>query len=197
MAGPKHDDLEAVRIVVEAIQDFSAEEQRRIIRWAQEKLGLSAAAMRGVPMEDDGTRVLEPVSRTRDIRTFLDDKRPSSDVHFAAAVAYFYAFEAPVSERKQEVTANDLQEAARMAGRERLAKPIVTLHNAMKAGYLNKGPERGSFRINTVGENLVAMAMPTSEASTTARTRRPPSTRKVAKPKKGSPAKRKPRRSRP
>jgi hypothetical protein len=36
------DDLEAVRIVAEALQGFDAGDQERIIRWAREKLGLVA-----------------------------------------------------------------------------------------------------------------------------------------------------------
>src|SRR5271157_4193952 len=39
MANPT-DDLEAVRIVVEALQGFDAGDQERIIRWAREKLDL-------------------------------------------------------------------------------------------------------------------------------------------------------------
>ena len=35
------DDLEAVRVVAEALQEFDAKDQERIIRWAREKLGLS------------------------------------------------------------------------------------------------------------------------------------------------------------
>ncbi len=35
------DDLEAVRTVVDTIKDFPLEEQKRIFRWAAEKLGLS------------------------------------------------------------------------------------------------------------------------------------------------------------
>ncbi len=34
------DDLEAVRIVAEALQGFDAQDQERIIRWAREKIGL-------------------------------------------------------------------------------------------------------------------------------------------------------------
>jgi hypothetical protein len=37
-----NDDLEAVRIVAEALQGFDAGDQERIIRWAREKLGLTA-----------------------------------------------------------------------------------------------------------------------------------------------------------
>src|SRR5271165_5202231 len=36
------DDLEAVRIVAEALQGFDARDQERIIRWAREQLGLVA-----------------------------------------------------------------------------------------------------------------------------------------------------------
>jgi|SRR5271167_805083 len=36
------DDLEAVRVVAEALQGFDARDQERIIRWAREKLGLVA-----------------------------------------------------------------------------------------------------------------------------------------------------------
>jgi hypothetical protein len=36
---------------------------------------------------------------------------------------------------------------------------------AAKRGYLDKGSERGAFKINTVGENLVAMSLPTSNGA--------------------------------
>jgi len=37
------DDLEAVRVVAEALQGFDARDQERIIRWAREKLGLASS----------------------------------------------------------------------------------------------------------------------------------------------------------
>lgn len=43
------DDLEAVRIVAEALQGFDTRDQERIIRWAREKLGLVALAAPQVP----------------------------------------------------------------------------------------------------------------------------------------------------
>jgi hypothetical protein len=170
MAGPASpsDDLEAVRAVVDALKTFPAEEQRRILRWAQEKLGLPTGppspsttipTTPSTPLEP-GTTTSTTTPRPRNIRAFLQEKRPSSDNQFAAAVAYYFAFEAPDDERKSEITASDLQHAARFSGRQRLNRPIYTLHNASKRGYLDKARARGSFRINTVGENLVAMAMP-------------------------------------
>jgi hypothetical protein len=159
------DDLEAVRAVVDALRAFPADDQRRILRWAQEKLGLPGSSVvptqvaTATPTEEGGATTATSL-RSRDIRTFLQEKRPSSDNEFAAAVAYYFAFEAPDAEKKSEIKASDLQHAARLSGRQRLKRPIVTLHNASKRGYLDKGRGRGSFRINTVGENLVAMTMP-------------------------------------
>src|SRR5271157_3273445 len=43
------DDLEAVRIVAEALQGFDARDQERIIRWAREKLGLVALPAQQLP----------------------------------------------------------------------------------------------------------------------------------------------------
>ena len=80
-------------------------------------------------------------------------------MHFAAVVAYYHRFNAPAAERKNAVTAEDLQEACRKADRERLKNPGQTLINAFTAGLLDR-EERGQFGINAVGENLVAMALP-------------------------------------
>jgi len=57
-------------------------------------------------------------------------RKPRNDVQFAAAVAYYYRFEAPPADRKEAIDKEDLQEAARKAGRERFAnreQPCSTL----------------------------------------------------------------------
>jgi len=43
------DDLEAVRVVAEALQGFDARDQERIIRWAREKLGLARSSAADLP----------------------------------------------------------------------------------------------------------------------------------------------------
>ncbi len=178
MAGTSaaQDDLEAVRTVVDALKPFPAGDQQRILRWAQEKLGLVATAVApSTPLLEAPAGVAPPAagSVTRDIRSFLQEKRPSSAVQIATAVAYYFAFEAPQAVRKTEVTAVDLQEAIRLSARPRLHDPGKTLHNASILGYLDKGSSRGSFRINTVGENLVAMAMPEGSGREKAAGKRP------------------------
>ena len=46
------------------------------------------------------------------------------------------------------------------SGRDRFGNPLQTLNNAHTLGLLDRGPEKGTFVINSVGENLVAMILP-------------------------------------
>src|SRR5436309_13236005 len=120
------DDLEAVRAVVDALKPFTAEDQRRILRWAQEKLGLATALASPLstttPVSAPGveSHSVKSPATARDIRPFLQEKPPASDVQFAVAVAYYFAFEVPEAARKAEIAADDLREAARLSARARL-----------------------------------------------------------------------------
>jgi len=173
----KTDDLEAVRAVATALGGFSPEEQERIIRWAREKLGLAPtpritsetsaphpSTMASPPQTSEPNA--QPIAPgARDLKTFVTTKRPKSDVQFAATVAYFYRFEAPPEQRRNEIDKATLQDACRLAGRERLQNPLNTLNNAKNLGLLDSGSEAGKFAVNTVGENLVAMTLPTDSTA--------------------------------
>jgi hypothetical protein len=163
MGSPKTDDLEAVRTVVEAVQDFKPDEQQRIFRWAAEKLGISVPTPSGYtpPPHTPGTpHPPSPLGGGINIKTFMAEKKPRNDVQYAAAVAYFYRFEAPEAEKKDAINKDDLQESTRKAGRQRFTNPLQTLNNAHTLGLLDRSGEKGSFVINSVGENLVAMTLP-------------------------------------
>jgi hypothetical protein len=156
------DDLEAVRKLVDALQSFAHDDQERIIRWAREKLGLVITPPAAEPTASVARlpTAARPLSGPTNLREFVALKDPQSDIQFAATVAYFYRFEAADGQRKETVKATDLQEACRLADRRRLKDPLKTLNNAHRDGLLDRGPDRGTFVINSVGENLVAMALP-------------------------------------
>jgi len=166
------DDLEAVRAVTTALDGFGPEDQERILRWAREKLGLSpiqrSFSETRIPQElpnlpvraADQSALPQGPSSPKDLKTFVIAKSPKNDVQFAATVAYFYRFESLPEQRKNEIDADILQDACRLAGRERFKNPRVTLNNAKNLGLLDSGSEAGKFTINTVGENLVAMTLP-------------------------------------
>ncbi|MGH6826495.1 hypothetical protein [Methyloceanibacter sp.] len=166
-ASEQKDDLEAVRRVVEALHGFQPHDQERILRWAREKTGLGAERKppaSPASMPDPPRKDADPQNAARwDIKSFVEAKRPGSDRQFAAVVAYYYKFEAPPSDRKESITKEDLVDATRKSNRSRLAKPGQTLINAHQSGYLDKAADKGAYQINSVGENLVAMALPEGE----------------------------------
>jgi hypothetical protein len=169
MRTQKMDDLEAVRLIVDTVKEFSPEDQQRILRWVTEKLSLTMPAKvslsspvhtGAISTENLTSSMTHPQAGAINIKTFIGHKMPRNDVQFAAAVAYYYRFEAPVAERKDSISKEDLQEAARKASRERFANPLNTLNNAHKLGLLDKGTEKATFVVNSVGENLIAMTLP-------------------------------------
>jgi hypothetical protein len=201
MSEPKiKDDLEALRVVIDAVQGLKPEEQNRVFRWAAEKLGLSAPSLPSsgqrlpaVPEETTAYREADHIASpatgthsTKDIKSFYTQKAPKSDVQFASVVAYYYQFEAAQDTRKDSINAQDLQEACRLVSRARLKDPLKTLNNAHGVGLLDRGQERGTFVLSTVGENLVAMTLPgTQEAHTGKKAKRNQKVVRTNKPKKG------------
>jgi hypothetical protein len=190
-----HSDFDAAKAVAEQLHGMEKERQQRILRWVAESLSLDlgiapATERRAVetttervvasPREDE--QVLHRHQRPIDIKSFVDSKRPKSDVQFAAVVAYYYRFEASAESRKDTIDADVLQEAARLVGRRRPPKPLATLNNTKTLGYLDS-PERGQFRINSVGENLVAMTLPGAEPERVRKKARPTKSRNT-RPKK-------------
>jgi len=177
----EHDDLEAIRTIVDVLSPFEKTEQERIVRWAFEKLGINIGVVNSdanhvnpapsqqaipsdapTPSEVAGTPSTE--TGVTDIKSFIASKNPVNDMQFVTAVAYFYAFEAPDESKKAEVGSEDIQDACRLTGSERLANPGQTMRNAAYNGLMDKGSEKGAYKINTVGENLVALTLPSDGA---------------------------------
>ena len=175
----KPDDLEAVRSVADTLQPFANDDRERIIRWAREKLGMStsapvsSAARVEASTEAPRDGAPEGTQTAVDIKKFVTEKAPKSDVQFAATVAYFYQFKSPENQRKESITREDLVEACRQVDRKRPKVPAQVLVNAYRDGLFDRG-EKGSYKLNSVGENLVAMALPGTNgaAKTPKRTRK-------------------------
>jgi hypothetical protein len=186
------DDLEAVRSIVQTLEPFDKETRERVVRWVLEKLGMKVNDVNNyetLQKTDSSQQSSAPQklsgSHHANIKTFVSQKNPASDTHFAATVAYFYRFVAPEGERKDSISKDDLLEACRKADRNRINYPIQTLGNAFKDGLLDKAGEPGKYKINTVGENLVAMTLPSSSTQKTPpRNIKSKKIKKATKPKK-------------
>jgi len=165
-ANGKTSHFDAAKAIVETLKGLDKTAQALAMRFAAETLGLQSASATQTPaaaLVPGSTPALPPGSggatHSTDIKQFTAVKAPKSDQQFAAVVAYFYRFEAPEAQRKDTIDADSLLEAARLAGRKRPGNPRFTLNNAKNAGYLDVATT-GKYRINSVGENLVAMALP-------------------------------------
>jgi hypothetical protein len=193
MSSKPPDELDAVRLIAEALQPFDPKIQERIIRWAREKIDLPIAVE-----EPRGQTYTAPsipsgpdmVAANTNVKSFVETKRPQSDNQFAATIAYFYRFEAPETERKIDISKDDLVEATRKTGWERIKHPAQTLVNAHGQGYFDKA-NRGRYALNSVGENLVAMTLPPGESkhtkkkrSTSTKKNRSPSKKRASRKKK-------------
>src|SRR5581483_2469903 len=142
------DDFDVGKAIFDQLKDLPPERQQRILRWVAEGLGTPsvplAAALQSSAAAKPASAGQLGGSGATDIKSFIGVKAPKSDQQFAAAVAYFYRFEAPPAERRDSINGELLQEAARLAGRKRLTSPRATLNNAKAAGYLD-GTSRGEF----------------------------------------------------
>lgn len=148
-------------------------EQERIVRWVSESLGIVVspggtpapiAPQTHTPSPQPQTPQLGAAGMKKDIKSFVTEKCPKSDVQFAAVAAYFYRFEVSQADRKEVILPQDLQDAGRQARGFGFKKPLVTLNNAVALGYFDRGG-RGEFKLNAVGENLVAMTLPGTDAN--------------------------------
>lgn len=192
MANSKND-FDAAKEISELLNGMEKERQQRVLRWVAESLEIALHTKPHGAHEQvspqppaglaDGSAAAAVHGSTVDIKSFIESKKPKSDTQFAAATAYYYRFEAAADERKESITAEILQNAARLASRSRFAKPLMTLNNAKNQGYLDAS-ERGAFKINNVGENLVAMTLPGTTNATQPRAKRSLKPKTAAKKKK-------------
>jgi hypothetical protein len=164
MSTPASDEFDALRTIIKTLEAFGPDDQNRILRWTAEKLGLGQTPIVTLPAGSTAANISPPPpfaplssGGAKDIKSFVEQKKPKNDTQFAAVVAYFNRFEA--TEKKDSITKADLLDACRLANYTRPPAPGQTLRNAVNAGLLDKA-DRGAFAINSVGENLVAVTLP-------------------------------------
>lgn len=158
--------LEAAQKIVAELQGMDKVQQGLAVKFAMETLGLLDPIAHSETAQPPPysapprphTAVKPPVPPT-DIKTFTTAKAPKSDQQFAAVVAYYYRFEVPADQQRHSIDAPAMRDAARLAGRKQVTDWRMTLDNARRSGFLDKA-ERGAFKLNAVGENLVAITLP-------------------------------------
>ena len=185
-------ELQAIATLLTVLEPLSNEARANVILYVFKRLGLDLPApnvrnaTRAAVEGPAGTYALpETEGGVIDIRSFKEEKQPKTASEMVAIAAYYVAHLAPPDERRDYIVADDIRKYFLQAIFPLpSAPPHMTLVNAKNAGYVD-ARERGQYRLNPVGYNLITNKLP------------PPQTRVERRPaavrKNGGSSKTKPR----
>ncbi len=170
-------EVEAIKAVLTALSPLSEKARASVLDYVVKRLDLppllgttaggsggQRSADNAVPQHDAGTGAPQHI---KDLKVL---KLPRSANEMAAVVAYYLANLAPIADRKKTINQRDAETYFKIAEFPLPKQPRVLLPNAKAAGYFDSAGE-GEYKLNAVGHNLVAHAMPRGgEAKATKRT---------------------------
>jgi hypothetical protein len=158
-------ELKAIRVILAALMPLSDNARSSVISYVFRRLGIPLGQAVEAPYSTGPIRESVPVEAGHrgglvDIRTLKEEKQPSSAREMAVLVAFYLSELAPPSERKTEISADDIRQYFKQAAFKLPAAPEMTLVHTRNAGYFDPGPARGLYKLNAVGYNLVAHSLP-------------------------------------
>lgn len=191
------DDIKAISTVLAALKPLTVDQRVQVLEFVVRRLGIALGASASLPMSigpvhsqslaapalitSPAAGLTHPTpSAAQDIRSFAADRKPRTVNEKVAVIGYYLANLAPADERRDYLVSEDIKTYFVQAGFELpTAPPGMTLSHAKNAGYLN-AMDRGQYRLNAVGHNLVAHKLPGNAGGET----RSRPQRKAAKKKK-------------
>lgn len=184
------DELAAIKAVAEALEPLSDAGRRHVIGYVADLLGIAGAPAASVSAPSfEPSLPPEPTARADsptsgvtplDIRSLKEQKQPRSANEMAALVAYYVSELLPPDEQRAIVTSADIEKYFKQANYRLPSRVAQTLPDAARAGYFD-AVDRGQYKLNPVGYNLVAHGLPSKGAE-------PPS--RAARSRKAAPARR-------
>jgi hypothetical protein len=161
-------EIDAIRALLKALTPLTKEARLRVIAYSFKRLGLEPPESLSGSVKIEHVRSTgfeQPIVALRrehiiDIRTLTEEKKPSSAREMAVLVAYYLSEQAPPDERKNEINADDIRQYFKQGGFKLPTAPEMTLVHTRNAGYLDSGSQRGLYKLNPVGYNLVVHSLP-------------------------------------
>jgi hypothetical protein len=167
-------ELEAIKTLQATLEPLKPEVRTRVLDYVFRVLGIvtpHAAATGIAPPAALGlttpfaTSAPKPLlDGPKDILMLKEQKQPSSGTQMIALMAYYLAHLAPEGERRDTISVDDISKYFVQAQYPLPGSKSQALIHAKNAGYLDPS-ERGEYRLNSVGYNLVAHKMPVDGAS--------------------------------
>jgi hypothetical protein len=174
-------EVQAIKEVLKALGPLSDKARASVLEYVVKRLdlpstqtGSGSASTVAFPstISESSPGAAAPIH----IKVFKEQKKPRSANEMAAVVAYYLANLLPSGQRKGTINQRDIETHFKIAGFPLPQHVRVTLQNAKAAGYFDSAGD-GEYRLNAVGHNLVAHAMPrgaASDSSKASRRRRSP-----------------------
>lgn len=189
MIGPRvpdvQDEIQALQQVISALTPLDDVARGRVLSMLNIYLGKEPPAPpagavpgseRGITPTPEAGSVALAVT---DIRSYKDAKNPSNAIEMATVAAYYLSDLAPITERSADIAPVDIDRLFKQAGFRLPQAPRQVLPNAKAAGYFDQ-VDRGHYRLNPVGHNLVVHELPREGSERQSRASRP-ATRKARK----------------
>lgn len=168
-------ELKAMQDILAATNGLEESSQRRVLKYVLERLNFndqilpmsgsqvpSSQASTQPSSNNTGVQTSPTLhSEEIDIRTLKEEKKPKSAIQMAVLLAYYLKEKAPLEERSEIITGEDVLKYFPQADYEMpqgKKGPLDTLYNAKIAGYL-EATGGGEYKLNAVGYNLAAYRM--------------------------------------
>jgi hypothetical protein len=159
-------EIEAIKVILGALQPLSPEIRLAVMEYVHKRLGMTALASQDAyvspPTPLNEKQQLSSTTEkppTLHIKTLKEQKQPKSAIEMAVLVAYYLSHVVPEDERKETISAKDLDTYFRIAEFKLPAQQKFNLQNAKNAGYLDSAAS-GEYKLNPVGYNLIVHSMP-------------------------------------
>lgn len=159
----KDKELQAIGSIMSVLSPLDEGERSRVLEYVLKRLEMATIrTLTTSSRETPGEAPRPAVTRTvTDIRTLTAEKQPRSANEMVAVVAYYLSELAPHGERSDVVNADIIRKYFKMAGFPLPSVLRNVLPNASASGYL-ENVNRGEYRLNPVGYNLVVHSLPRS-----------------------------------
>jgi hypothetical protein len=166
-------EIAALATLIKILEPLTNEQRVRVLGFVFHKLNIRMSDSRerqighdfdlasalGTQLDGKPTHAEGPAAAT-DIRSLKETKKPRTANEMAALVAYYLEHVASGDERRSFITAEDIKTYFNQAGFPLPTAPAaMTLTHAKNAGYLT-ARDRGQYRLNPVGYNLIAYKLP-------------------------------------
>lgn len=164
MANDIDAELEAIKTLQAALEPLAPEVRARVLDYVFRVLDIAPPASAAEPRTVAPSFTAATAHQVTDILTLKQDKKPKSANQMIALVAYYLAHAAPDAEKKDVITAADVRRYF-VQGRYPMPGSLPqALINARSAGYIDL-VDKGTYRLNSVGYNLVAHKLDGEEGS--------------------------------